>query len=81
MGATLNVAKPTKGSTVAVFGLGTVGLAVSEKLLFSLFLSIQIRISHRVNIMYWSYLFFIVLNNRLLKVLELLVLQELLVLI
>lgn len=25
----LNVAKPTKGSTVAVFGLGAVGLAVS----------------------------------------------------
>ncbi|XP_074372131.1 alcohol dehydrogenase 1-like [Apium graveolens] len=30
MGATLNVAKPTKGSTVAVFGLGTVGLAAAE---------------------------------------------------
>lgn len=28
-GATVNVAKPTKGSTVAVFGLGAVGLAVS----------------------------------------------------
>lgn len=34
MGATLNVAKPTKGSTVAVFGLGTVGLAVSEIVIF-----------------------------------------------
>ncbi|GLT32206.1 hypothetical protein SLA2020_068890 [Shorea laevis] len=28
--ATLNVAKPTKGSTVAVFGLGAVGLAAAE---------------------------------------------------
>lgn len=37
MGATLNVAKPTKGSTVAVFGLGTVGLAVSENFSFNLF--------------------------------------------
>ncbi|TYG92864.1 hypothetical protein ES288_A11G066200v1 [Gossypium darwinii] len=27
LGATLNVAKPTKGSTVAIFGLGAVGLA------------------------------------------------------
>ncbi|KAJ9675160.1 hypothetical protein PVL29_024206 [Vitis rotundifolia] len=30
LGATLNVAKPTKGSTVAVFGLGAVGLAAAE---------------------------------------------------
>ncbi|KAH9289018.1 hypothetical protein KI387_033135, partial [Taxus chinensis] len=30
MGATLNVAKPKKGSTVAVFGLGAVGLAAAE---------------------------------------------------
>lgn len=29
LGATLNVAKPLKGSTVAVFGLGAVGLSVS----------------------------------------------------
>ncbi|XP_065882248.1 alcohol dehydrogenase 1-like [Euphorbia lathyris] len=29
-GATVNVAKPTKGSTVAVFGLGAVGLAACE---------------------------------------------------
>ncbi|MBA0685681.1 hypothetical protein Goari_013332 [Gossypium aridum] len=29
LGATLNVAKPTKGSTVAIFGLGAVGLAMS----------------------------------------------------
>lgn len=29
LGATLNVAKPPKGSTVAIFGLGAVGLAVS----------------------------------------------------
>lgn len=29
LGATLNVAKPNKGSSVAVFGLGAVGLAVS----------------------------------------------------
>ncbi|CAN4076150.1 unnamed protein product [Withania somnifera] len=28
LGATLNVAKPTRGSTVAIFGLGAVGLAV-----------------------------------------------------
>ncbi|KAL7128310.1 hypothetical protein ABFS83_14G307700 [Erythranthe nasuta] len=30
LGATLNVAKPTKGSTVAIFGLGAVGLAAAE---------------------------------------------------
>jgi len=30
MGATLNAAKPKKGSTVAVFGLGGVGLAAAE---------------------------------------------------
>ncbi|XP_008799038.2 alcohol dehydrogenase 3-like [Phoenix dactylifera] len=30
LGATLNVAKPTRGSTVAVFGLGAVGLAAAE---------------------------------------------------
>ncbi|CAK9134255.1 unnamed protein product [Ilex paraguariensis] len=30
LGAALNVAKPPKGSTVAVFGLGTVGLAAAE---------------------------------------------------
>ena len=29
MGATLNVAKPKKGQSVAIFGLGAVGLAVS----------------------------------------------------
>lgn len=29
LGATLNVAKPTRGSSVAIFGLGAVGLAVS----------------------------------------------------
>lgn len=33
LGATLNVAKPTKGSSVAVFGLGAVGLAVSTLLI------------------------------------------------
>lgn len=32
LGATLNVAKPKKGSTVAIFGLGAVGLAVSSLL-------------------------------------------------
>jgi len=30
MGAALNVAKPKKGSSVAIFGLGGVGLAVSK---------------------------------------------------
>nr|XP_040242662.1 alcohol dehydrogenase 3 isoform X1 [Aegilops tauschii subsp. strangulata] len=30
LGATLNVAKPKKGSTVAIFGLGAVGLAAME---------------------------------------------------
>lgn len=30
LGATLNVAKPFKGSTVAIFGLGTLGLAAAE---------------------------------------------------
>ena len=29
LGATLNVARPWKGSSVAIFGLGAVGLAVS----------------------------------------------------
>ena len=29
LGATLNVAKPSKGSSIAIFGLGAVGLAVS----------------------------------------------------
>ena len=33
-GATVNVAKPKKGHTVAIFGLGAVGLAVSFYLLF-----------------------------------------------
>ncbi|KAJ8769195.1 hypothetical protein K2173_000970 [Erythroxylum novogranatense] len=30
LGATLNVAKPKKGSTVAIFGLGAIGLAAAE---------------------------------------------------
>ncbi|XP_022857900.1 alcohol dehydrogenase 2-like, partial [Olea europaea var. sylvestris] len=30
LGATLNVAKPKKGSSVAIFGLGAVGLAAAE---------------------------------------------------
>lgn len=30
LGASLNVAKPFKGSTVAIFGLGTIGLAAAE---------------------------------------------------
>ncbi|KAL2537635.1 Alcohol dehydrogenase class-P [Forsythia ovata] len=30
LGATLNVAKPTKGSSVAIFGLGAVGLGAAE---------------------------------------------------
>ncbi|KAK4791782.1 hypothetical protein SAY86_032195 [Trapa natans] len=30
LGATLNVAKPSKGSSVAIFGLGAVGLAAAE---------------------------------------------------
>lgn len=41
MGAALNVAKPTKGSTVAIFGLGTVGLAVSKNLLFHCFVTFR----------------------------------------
>jgi Zn-dependent alcohol dehydrogenase len=40
LGATLNVAKPKKGSTVAVFGMGAVGLAVSF-LVFSAFFHID----------------------------------------
>ncbi|CAN6475794.1 unnamed protein product [Victoria cruziana] len=36
-GATVNVAKPPRGSTVAVFGLGAVGLAVGSLLLSSPF--------------------------------------------
>jgi Zn-dependent alcohol dehydrogenase len=31
LGASINVAKPPKGSTVAIFGLGAVGLAVSAE--------------------------------------------------
>jgi alcohol dehydrogenase class-P len=42
LGASINVAKPPKGSTVAVFGLGAVGLAVCAKLSFFL-PSIRIR--------------------------------------
>lgn len=34
LGAALNVAKPFKGSTVAIFGLGTLGLAVSPSSCF-----------------------------------------------
>lgn len=30
LGATLNVAKPKKGQSVAIFGLGAVGLAAAE---------------------------------------------------
>uniref|UniRef100_A0A287QBN5 alcohol dehydrogenase n=1 Tax=Hordeum vulgare subsp. vulgare TaxID=112509 RepID=A0A287QBN5_HORVV len=30
LGASINVAKPPKGSTVAIFGLGVVGLAAAE---------------------------------------------------
>lgn len=40
LGATINVAKPKPGSTVAVFGLGAVGLAVCCDLLFS-YIAIQ----------------------------------------
>ena len=35
-GATVNVAKPKKGSSVAIFGLGAVGLAVSHSYFFSI---------------------------------------------
>jgi len=38
MGATLNVAKPKKGSTVAIFGLRGVGLAVSTNIQCYLFM-------------------------------------------
>jgi Zn-dependent alcohol dehydrogenase len=34
LGASINVAKPPKGSTVAIFGLGAVGLAVSVAFFF-----------------------------------------------
>lgn len=34
-GATVNVAKPKKGQSVAIFGLGAVGLAVSSYLFFT----------------------------------------------
>jgi len=40
MGATLNAAKPKKGSTVAVFGLGGVGLAVSTNNKCSLYVPV-----------------------------------------
>ena len=44
LGATINVAKPPKGSTVAIFGLGAVGLAVSVEIIRSLYaLSIAMR--------------------------------------
>ena len=44
LGATINVAKPPKGSTVAIFGLGAVGLAVSVEIICLLYaLSIAVR--------------------------------------
>ena len=44
LGATINVAKPPKGSTVAIFGLGDVGLAVSVEIICLLYaLSIAVR--------------------------------------
>ena len=42
LGATINVAKPPKGSTVAIFGLGAVGLAVSVEIIRSLYATISI---------------------------------------
>ena len=36
LGATVNVAKPKPGSSVAIFGLGAVGLAVCYPLLFGI---------------------------------------------
>ena len=48
MGATLNVAKPKKGSTVAIFGLGGVGIAISTNSKCSLFMFMCIHLSFTV---------------------------------
>ena len=66
LGATLNVAKPKKGSSVAVFGLGAVGLAVSYFIL-----QLFKHVPYIFTLNYVNDLFVI----RLLKVLELLVHQ------
>ena len=91
LGATLNVAKPKKGSTVAVFGLGAVGLAVSLSYLLmqmtyliwlffgittaALLFLVKIYINTHTHMILWFYVI------RLLKGLELRVLQGLSVLI
>ena len=91
LGATLNVAKPKKGSTVAVFGLGAVGLAVSLSYLLmqmtyliwlffgittaALLFLVKIYINTQTHMILWFYVI------RLLKGLELRVLQGLSVLI
>ena len=42
-GATVNVAKPKKGQSVAIFGLGAVGLAVSCRCCFYVFFLLATR--------------------------------------
>lgn len=41
LGASINVAKPPKGSTVAIFGLGAVGLAASFLIRLLIVLQLQ----------------------------------------
>ena len=43
-GATVNVAKPKKGQSVAIFGLGAVGLAVSCRCCFYVFFLLATRV-------------------------------------
>lgn len=65
LGATLNVAKPTKGSSVAIFGLGAVGLAVCIFIFnFSFLFHFQVYVIDLIYISFSS-------NYRLLRVQEL----------
>ncbi|XP_042449583.1 alcohol dehydrogenase 1-like isoform X3 [Zingiber officinale] len=66
-GATVNVAKPPKGSTVAVFGLGAVGLSVS---FFYLFDSISMRLLKLLLLKLSRYMSLYLIDFRLLKVLD-----------
>ena len=66
LGATLNVAKPQKGSSVAIFGLGAVGLAVSDSFFFFFFFWFLATVMKNLHWHIYLYIF------RLLKVRELL---------
>ena len=89
LGATLNVAKPKKGSTVAIFGLGAVGLAVSLSSLAQQYQFLDFGLKLFWCTSFWNSLLLVLMRRllllfymiRLLKGLELLVLQGLLGLI